>query len=127
MTERHCPDPRATEGVLRRLSSLLDEARGPLQRLDLPRVAELTRHQQDLLDELGGALPEPGETGDGLDGSLVNEVRRKLLRNRVVAAHVLDFASRLQARLGRDEADGYAHDGRATADGAVGRLIRTSV
>lgn len=127
MTERHHPDPRAAEGALRRLSSLLDDARGPLQRLDLPRVAELTRHQQELLDELGGSLPEPGEVRDGLDGALVDEVRGKLLRNRVVAAHVLDFASRLQARLGQEEADGYAQDGRATADGAVGRLIRTSV
>jgi len=111
--------------VLRRLSSLLDEAHGPLQRLDLPRVAELTRQQQELLDELGGSLPEPGS--DGMDGSLVGDVRRKLLRNRVVAAHVLDFASQLQQRLGHKEADGYAPDGRATADGSVGRLIRTSV
>ncbi len=127
MTGTPHPDRRAAEDLLRRLSSLLDEARGPLQQLDLPRVADLTLRQQALLDKLGGALPEAGGGPDAPDASLVDDVRRKLLRNRVVAAHVLDFAAQLQGRLGREDADGYAADGQATGVGATGQLIRTSV
>ena len=127
MTGLPHPDPRATEDLLRRLSGLLDEARGPLQQLALPRVPDFPRRQQALLDKLGGRLPEPGGGQGTPDGILVDEVRRKLLRNRVVAAHVLDFAAQLQGRLGREDADGYAADGQATDVGATGQLIRTSV
>ena len=121
------PDGGGAGTILRRLSALLDEATGPLQRLDLPRVAELTRKQQALLDKLGGALPGPGEESPSLEPALVEDVRRKLLRNRVITAHVLDFAGKVQGRLGRGDAEGYGADGHAVDGGAEGQWIRTSV
>ena len=124
----HLPprEVRAAEDRLRELSSLLDAALEPVKLLDVRRVEENTRQQQELIEQLGPILDEEIDRRD-VDGGLVAEVRHKLLRNRVLVTHVLDFAARLQARMSGPKEEGYSSDGQALAADAAGRLLRTSV
>jgi len=117
---------REAEDRLRELSSLLDAALEPVKLLDVRQVEENTRQQQELIEQLGPILDEEIDRQD-VDGELVSEVRRKLLRNRVLVTHVLDFTARLQARMTGPKEEGYSSDGQALAADAAGSLFRTLV
>ena len=110
---------------LRQLGALLDEAQEPISNLDLPRVEILTRRQQELIERLGPVLD--GAAPPDVDPDLVPDVRQKLLRNRVLITHVLEFASRISVHLSEADEEGYGADGQARVGDAPGRLLRTSV
>ena len=118
-----CSD--AVTEQLRRLAALLDEAQEPISSLDLPRVEEFTRQQQGLIEQLGPALD--GAVPPDVDPSLVASVRRKLLRNRVLITHVLEFASKISVHLSESDDEGYGADGQTRVGDAPSRLLRTSV
>ena len=117
-------DAGAAEELLVQLSSLLDDAQEPMKRFDLPQVEACTRTQQELIERLGPFLE--GQRPD-VSGDLVTTVRRKLLRNQVMVAHVLDFTTRFQAHISRSEDDGYDAEGQTRQGAAAGRMLRTSV
>ena len=121
------PAPRdsgAAEELLRQLSSLLDAAQEPMKRLDLPQVEAHTRKQQRLLKRLGPFLDDERPE---VPADLVVAVRHKLLRNQVMAAHVLDFTNRMHAHISRPDEDGYDAEGHARQGESAGRMLRTSV
>jgi len=118
-----CSD--AVTEQLRRLAALLDEAQEPISKLDLPRVETLTRQQQGLIERLGTVLD--GEVPPDVDPDLVADVRQRLLRNRVLITHVLDFAARIGVHLSEADDEGYGADGQARVGDVPGRLLRTSV
>jgi len=119
------PSSDAVTEQLRRLAALLDEAQEPISSLDLPRVEVLTQRQQGLIEQLGPVLD--GVTPSDVDPALVADVRRKLLRNRVLITHVLDFAARIGVHLSEEDEEGYGADGQARVGDVPGRLLRTSV
>lgn len=118
----------AAEDLLRELAALLDEAQDAISRLDVPQVEAYSRRQDELTRSLGSVLDgsDPAMAAD-LDQALVMQVRRKLLRNRVMVTHVLDFTSRLQARVATPDEGSYGADGQSRHADAPGRLLRTSV
>ena len=123
MTDPGPAGAREAEALLRDLSELLDAADEPMQRLDLAQVEEQTREQERLMGRLQSIVSstggEPGTAG-GIDRELVAEVRQKLLRNRVIAVHVLDFSAQLAARITEQDVEGYAPDGQArNQDGII--------
>ncbi len=113
------------EDLLRELAALLDDAQDAISRLDIPQVEAYSRRQDELTRRLGHVLD--GGATVGADPALVTQVRRKLLRNRVMVTHVLDFTSRLQARVAAPDEDGYGADGQSCQGAAAGRLLRTAV
>ncbi len=113
------------EAMLREFSDVLDEAIAPMQAMDLARMDRLTARQDDLRREMASAGLGAGP--GAADPRLVAEVRRKLLRNRMMVAHILDFSARLQEHLASRSAGGYDADGRQTVDGEPGSLIDSSV
>ena len=117
-------DAGAAEELLVQLSSLLDDAQEPMKRFDLPQVEACTRTQQRLLERLAPHLE--GERRD-VSTELLTAVRRKLLRNQVMAGHVLDFTTRLQAHISRSDDEGYDAEGQSRQGAAAGRMLRTSV
>jgi hypothetical protein len=121
--------PQGTaEDLLRELAAILDAAQDPISRLDVPRVEAYTRRQDELTRKLGSVL-DGGQAAAaaGVDPALITQVRRKLLRNRVMVTHVLDFTSRLRARVAAPEQGSYGADGQTRNADAAGRLLRTSV
>ncbi len=119
-------DPARIETLLSRLSKLLDRAAVPLQKLDGRHIEEFRVQQEELTRELSTVLADP-QHGDTPNTKMVTEVRRKLLRNQLMVAHVLDFTSKLRERVGQDNLPGYSQDGqeKSTAD-KTNLLLRTS-
>jgi hypothetical protein len=122
------PSPRPQDADLARLlgqlSHELDEARQPLMRMDVARVEALALRHQTLLRDIEERIAARGGVPDP---ETLRDVRHKLIRNRVLAAHVLQLTGQLQAQLAPGDAEGYGADGAARSGSGAGRLVRTSV
>jgi len=92
--------------------------------MDVARVQQLAEQQRVLMLELEHSLG--GDPGP-LDEGRLRRMREKLIRNRVLANHVLELIARLQERLVQPTDDEYGADGTASGVDAAGRLLRTSV
>ena len=132
----HLPqvDAGAVAELLHTLASLLDDAQEPMKRLELSRIEELTQKQHELIRQFGPVLSN--ESSDGFTGKtsvkriephLIAEVRRKLLRNRAVATHMVDFSARFLARISPSEEGEYGSDGQVRQGRAAGTMLRTSM
>lgn len=119
-------DSAHIETLLNRLSRVLDRASVPLQALDGRHIEEFRVQQEELTRELTTVLAQTRE--ETPNARLVTEVRRKLLRNQLMVAHVLDFTSKLRAQLGHEEIQGYSQDGQEKSSaGKTNLLLRTSL